>query len=105
MLHKNPFKSKIRCKHCGKNYRLLTERGVRKFICGGYHNKSGCNKRIVIQEDFILDLIYRRYQKELSKNCLFEIVDYIEIEDKHLMEIHFTDNSIPILLKGNFIQF
>lgn len=102
---KNPFKSKIRCRHCGKNYRSLSEKGVKKFICGGYHNKNGCSKRVVIKEDFIRDLINRRYDGNLTNEELIEILDYVEIEDKFLMEIHFTDRSKPILLKGNFVQF
>lgn len=81
------------------------ERGTRKFICGGYNNKNGCTERIVIHEDFILELITNRFNRELSDGELEEIIEYIEIEDKRLMEIHFSDNSKPILLKGNFIQF
>jgi ssDNA-binding Zn-finger/Zn-ribbon topoisomerase 1 len=105
-MNKNPFKSKIKCKHCGKNYRLKIERGSRKFICGGYHNKNGCKNRVVIQEEFIRDLIKRRYrEEEISNDKIVKVVDYIEIESKLMMEIHFTDGSEPILLKGNFLQY
>lgn len=101
----NPFRSKIICKNCGKKYRRKTEKGKFKFICGGYHNGNGCKERIVINEEFIRGLINRRFQRELSDEELIGILDYIEIESDLIMEIHFTDGSIPILLKGSFIQF
>lgn len=102
---KNPFKSKIICKRCEKKYRSLTERGRKKFICGGYHNGNGCSERIVIEEDFIRDLINRRYQKDMSNEDILIVLDYVIVENKRLMEIHFKDGSSPILLKGSFIQF
>lgn len=101
----NPFRSRIKCKHCLKNYRLKVEKGTRKFICGGYNNGTGCTRRLVVMEDFIRGLINRRYERELSDEEISNVLDYIEIEDELIMEIHFTDGSIPILLHGTFIQF
>lgn len=101
----NPFRSKIKCKHCQKNYRLKVERGKRKFICGGYHNGNGCTNREIIHEDFILDLLNRRYNKKIACDEIEEVLDHIVIENKILMEIYFKDGSPPILLQGKFIQF
>ncbi|KON87324.1 hypothetical protein AF332_11135 [Sporosarcina globispora] len=101
----NPYKSKIICSKCKKRYKKIIESGKVKFICGGYSNNNGCSERTVISEDFIRGLINRRFQKELSDEEIRDVLEYILVEDKLLMEIHFNDRSEPILLKGNFIQF
>lgn len=101
----NPFKKKIRCKLCRKNYRQKKEKNTLKYICSGYHNKSGCTNRIVIYKSFLTELINKRYDRILSDEELSQIVDYIEIENKELLEIHFTDGNEPILLKETFLQF
>lgn len=101
----NPFRSKIKCFHCGKNFRRKIEREKGKFICGGYNNKNGCTKRIVISEEDIRYLINKRYDRELLDEEIVEILDYILIESELIMEIHFLDGGRPILLKEKFLQF
>jgi hypothetical protein len=101
----NPFKSKIRCRKCGFNYRRKMEKGTEKFICGGYSKKLGCAERCVIKGEFIRDLINRRFDRELSDEELAEVIDYIEIESEIIMDIHFKGKHEPILLQGSFIQF
>lgn len=101
----NPYKSKIHCSKCGKKYKKIVESNKVKFICSGYSNKNGCTERTVISEEFIRGLINRRYQKELSDNELLDVLDYIVIENKLIMEIFFKDGSESIQLKGNFIRF
>ncbi|MFO1442771.1 zinc ribbon domain-containing protein [Bacillus sp. Bva_UNVM-123] len=100
----NSLSKKCRCKHCGKNMKFKKERLVHKYICSSYDNYGKC-KRITIEEDFLKGLIQRRYQKEMTDQEIREVVDYIEIEDKLLLEIHFKDKTEPILCKGTFIQF
>lgn len=101
----NPFRSKIICSKCQKKFLRKIEKNKVKFICGGYHTKTGCTERVVVTEEFIRGLINRRFEKEVSDEELVEILDYILIEDALLMEIHFKKAMPPILLKGSFIQF
>ena len=101
----NLFRSKIRCFHCGKNYKRKVERGSVKFFCGGYHNGNGCKERIIIFEKDIVELINKRYGKILTDGKIREVLDYIIIEGKLLFEIHFKDENEPILFKENYIQF
>ncbi|MGD7047105.1 hypothetical protein FZC83_02480 [Rossellomorea marisflavi] len=101
----NPFKSKIYCTKCNKKYRRKMEKGVEKFICGGYSKGIGCTERIVIKGEFIRDLINRRYERVLTDEELEQVVERIDITDEIIMDIHFTDDQDPILLQGSFIQF
>jgi hypothetical protein len=94
----------IKCKHCNKNMKFKRERLIPKYICSSYDNYGKC-VRTIIEEDFLISLIRRRYQKDLSEEEIREVVNYIEVEDKLLLEIHFKDGTDPILCKGNFIQF
>lgn len=94
----NPFKSRVRCKKCGKNYMRKKEKGVNKLLCSGYHNKNGCTERVIIEESLIRELINKRYDKEMSDSEISDVLDYIIIKNKYLMEIHFSDGSEPILL-------
>lgn len=92
----NIFKSKIKCKLCGKNYRLKVERGKRNFICGGYNNKNGCAIRNVISEEFLLDFINRRFKVKTEEELYALIVgklEKIEIEDKRNFKVVFKDGD------------
>lgn len=101
----NPFRSKIICSKCKKRYKKIIESGKVKFICGGYSNNNGCKEREVVSEEFIRGLINRRYSKDLTNEELTEVLDYILIENKLIMEIFFKDGSESIQLKGSFIRF
>lgn len=107
LVSENIFKSKILCMKCGKRYRLKLEGKLktRNFICGGYHNGNGCTERLVIKESFIRDLLTRRFQKTLNDADIEQILDCILIKDKYDIEIRFLDGSLPILYKGNFVQY
>jgi len=101
------FTKKIKCKHCqGFFKRRYNTRGKKNpvYICSRVDNYNDCI-RVTVREEFIVGLINRRFQRELSEEELRGIVDYIIVEDTFLMEIHFTNGDDPILLKGNFIQF
>lgn len=101
------FKKKIRCKHCqGFFKRRYNARGKKNpvYICSRVDNYNDCI-RVTVSEEFLVGLINRRFQRELSNEEIREVVDKIIVEDRLLMEIHFTNGDDPILLKGNFIQF
>lgn len=102
----NTFSKLCKCKFCGKNMKYKNERDIGKYICSTYDNygKNYC-KRTHVSEDFLKSLIFRRFQRELSDQEIREIVDYVEVEDSLLLEIHFKNGDEPILLKGKFIQF
>lgn len=98
------FSKKIKCKSCSKNMKFKRERLIPKYICSSYDNHGKC-KRTIIEEEFLKNLIQRRYQKEMTEEEIRDVVDYIEVEDKLLLEIHLKDGTDPILCKGAFIQF
>jgi len=97
------FSGKIKCKHCGSNYIGRKYRKRRVYICSRRHNYNEC-VRIPIEEEFLRGLIERHFQRKMTDTEIREIVDYIEVEDKLLFEIHFH-NSNPIIFSKNFIQY
>lgn len=97
------FSKKIKCKHCGSNYIGRKYRNRRVYICSKKHNYGEC-VRVPIDEEFLKGLIERHFQREMTDEEIREEVDYIEIEDKLLFEIHFH-NSDPIIFSKNFIQY
>lgn len=97
------FSKLIKCVHCGGGFKSKLERGKRRiYVCSRYDNFHEC-VRIPIEEDFLKDLINRRYG-ELSDSEMRDIVDHIVIRDKLLLEIHFK-NDKPIIMSENFIQY
>lgn len=113
------FSGLIRCPYCKGNYRAKKEKGKQKYICSTYHNYGTC-KRIAVEEEFLLELLERRYGK-LTENKIVGIVDYVEVFDKkvirkrneltgkierqnvYILIIHLK-NDKPIILKENFLQ-
>lgn len=92
----NPFRSKIRCYHCGKNYKLKREKNVEKFICSGYDlGNPSCKKRIIIWKAELMEIINRRYEIRLNRKILEDELkdklEYIIIEDRDLLWIKLKD--------------
>lgn len=52
------FSGKIKCQNCGKNFKGITERGKKKYICAGYANygKDFCT-RLKIDEEKLIYLV------------------------------------------------
>jgi hypothetical protein len=98
------FKSKIKCKHCEKSYLGKLEKGKRKYICSTYHKNSSKCVRIPIFEEFLLQVIERRFGRELSVEEIQEYVELIEIEDKLLFTVHIKDQE-PIIYGRNHIVY
>lgn len=99
------FSRKIKCKHCGKNFKGKKERKRRVYICSSYDNTGNC-KREVLSEEFLIDLLIRRYGKdfEVSKENIQSIVESIIVEDKLTFTISLK-NDAPIIFGENFIQY
>jgi len=47
------FSKKIKCKKCQGNFRGITERGKRKYLCSTYHNYRTCIRYKVDESDII----------------------------------------------------
>jgi hypothetical protein len=101
---KSLFKSKIKCSHCGNSYLGKLEKGKRKYICMSYHKNSSTCVRIPIFEEFLVQVIERRFGMELSYEEIQENVLLIEIEDKLLFTIHIKDQE-PIIYGRNHIVY
>lgn len=66
------FTKKIKCTDCGKNFRGVTERGTKRYICSGYHNYRICT-RWKIDEDLLLELARNHYEIELIKSGIITV--------------------------------
>lgn len=99
------FSRKIKCKHCGKNFKAKKERGKRVYVCSSYDNYGTC-KREVIRQDDLIELLQRRYGEtfELTRSNIQNTVEEIIVEDKWTFEIKLK-NDKPIIFGNNFIQF
>ncbi|WP_168120725.1 zinc ribbon domain-containing protein [Paenibacillus sp. HB172176] len=69
------FKKKIQCTNCSKNFRGITERSKKKYICSGHSNYGNCI-RWRIDESWLLDLIHRHFIIDKLKN--YEITSKTE---------------------------
>jgi hypothetical protein len=74
------------------------------YVCSKASNYGTCEFK-PIEEDFLKELITRRYQKEMSDEEIREVTEMVMVNDKWDIEIYFTDGSDPILIKGKFMQF
>lgn len=97
------FSKKIKCLHCGSNFKRKKERNKNKYVCTLYDNKKECI-RIPIEEDFLIELIERRLNKKVDRYIVEKCVDAIVIEDSHLMEIFMKDQE-SILLSRSHIRY
>lgn len=99
------FSKKIKCLHCGKNFKAKKEREKYKYLCSTYDNKGAC-KREVLHEEFLVDLLIRRYGEnfEVSKQNIQNTVEKIEVEDKWTFTIYLK-NDRPIIYGDDFVQF
>lgn len=72
--------------NCRGNFRGITERGKRKYICSQYHNYRSCIRKKV-DESLLIELIQNHYMIELYKKT------YSLKELDHLRKnFNFTDN-------------
>jgi hypothetical protein len=107
----NLFTKLIRCGKCQSNFRRKIEKGKVKYICGSYHKDSSSCVRIPVEESYLIELLSRRIDGELTRDKLLQEVDYIEVidkkkgkeEDVYFLTIHMK-NQENIILGDGFIQ-
>jgi hypothetical protein len=102
---KSLFQRKIFCKICICSYKRRVERGKVKYCCSNSEIGKATHKRVVIEESFLIQCIEKRFNRQLSHEEIRQLVDRIEIEDKLLFEITFTDGSESILFGKQFIRY
>lgn len=94
MRKKSLFNKKIRCNLCQGYFKSKKERKIIRYICSRYDNGKGC-QRITIEENLLVGLINRRYQRELTEDEIREVVVEIIIKN----ELHFDivlNEGVPI---------
>lgn len=90
------FTKKIRCLHCGGNFKRRKNRKKYAWICSRRENGYTNCPRVQLDEDFLISVIERRYQRKLSTEEIIEKVEKIEVEDKLLFKIYLKDQE-PII--------
>ena len=102
---KSLFNKKIKCLHCGSYFKKKNERSKVKYICSSYDNKGECI-RIPIEEDFLVELIQKRLNKEVTREVVDEHVNEIIIEgiNPYLLEMQLNDQE-SILFSRDGIRF
>lgn len=108
MRNKSLFNKKIRCVHCGSNFKSKKEGRSNKryvYVCSLYDNKNKCIRN-AIREDFLVELIGRRIAGEINKEAIEKHIQMIVVENvnPYLLEIHFY-NQESILFSKEFIRF
>lgn len=99
------FSRKIKCAHCGKNFKGKLQRKKRVYVCSQYDNFGKC-RREVLSENILVELLIRRYGDnfEITKSNIQNIVEEIIVEDKLTFTIKLK-NDKPIIFGNNFIQY
>lgn len=97
----NILKGKAYCMKCSKAMKFKKERSTSKLICSSYDNKGEC-ERIIIEHDFIISTIERRYDKEITRADILELVEKIEVRNKYEFCINFYNDKPIFALDGHF---
>lgn len=99
------FSKLITCKHCGRNFKAKIENKKRIYVCSSYDNygKNSC-ERNAIEENFLKGLVQRRFQREMTDEEIRDVIEYIEVENSLLLEIHLKDQE-SIMLGRQTIRF
>lgn len=102
MRTKSLFYKKIRC-FCGSSFTLKKERKKLKYVCSNYHNTGNC-RRIPIEQDMIVSLINKRYNRELSDEEIRDVVVGVVIKSELYFDIILTEGK-PISFHERGIVF
>lgn len=98
------FYKKITCKHCKGYFKRKLERGKVKYCCTNY-NVGKCDRRVVMEEEFLINCVEKRYNRKLTQDEVGELVSRIVVENKLLFEIELSDGSESILYGEKFIRY
>ena|SRR5690606_41675302 len=101
---KSLFYKKIKCVHCGGNFKRRKNRKKYAWLCSRRENGYSNCPRVVIDEEYLIEVIEKRIQTDLTPEIVNDIVEQIEVEDTLLFTIHFT-NQEPIIFSRNHIVF
>lgn len=100
---KSLFYKKIFCSHCLKGMKKKNERGSIKYICSSYDNFKTC-KRIMVEEDYLIELIHKRFDQEVDRELIETHIESILVEDRMLFEI-FIKNQESILMSKTHLRY
>lgn len=92
------FSRLIKCKNCNRNFKSKKDGRKRFYICSTYDNygKGKC-ERNQIDQDYLVELLERRFDKILTYEEIREEVEQIEVNGDEL--IIYLNNQHPIELK------
>lgn len=100
------FYKKIKCFHCGGNFKVKRERSDRKtYLCTLYDTTGEC-QRNVIEESYLVELLERRFNEPITPQLVQKEVIGIMIENTkpYLLEIQLRNQS-PIIFSRTGIKF
>ena len=79
------------------------ERGSIKYCCSQYDNYGTC-RRNMIEEDYLVELINKRLEVEVTREVVEEYVESIIVEDRNLVEI-FIRGQESILMSQKHLRY
>lgn len=95
----NYFSKKLICLECQKGMKFKRERKVGRYCCSTYDLGKGC-VRTIIDHDFLLQLIEKRYQCKLDKGEIQSLVERIDVRSKYEFVIHFYNDESIVSMDG-----
>lgn len=100
---KSLFYKKLICSHCGSGMKKKTERKTNRYVCSSYDNFKTC-KRIMVEEDYLIELIHKRFEQEVDRELIETHVESILVEDRMLFEI-FIKGQESILMSKTHLRY
>ena len=97
------FYKRIFCIYCGKGMKRKKERGSVKYCCSQYDNFGNC-RRNIIEEDYLIELLHKRLNTEITREVVEEFVESVVVEDRNLVEI-FIKEQESILMSKTHLRF
>lgn len=79
------------------------ERGSIKYCCSSYENYKAC-QRTIIEESYLIELIHKRFNEEVTRELVENNIESIIVEDKNLVEI-FIRGQDSILMSKTHLRF
>lgn len=104
MRNKSLFYKLISCGNCGSNFKVKKERGVNRYVCSRYDNGKDCKERVTIEEERLIKLLNKRFDRELTNEEIREVVVKIIVRSERLFDIHLTEGR-PISFHERGIVF
>jgi len=94
----NLFKGKIKCKLCGKNYKVKKEKKRYIYICSGYTNqgKDFCSRRVISEHNLIF--LCKGKTSAVTSVWIEENVKQIFVGENKQIEIEFKDGTTSCML-------